>query len=262
MGNHSENDNNNDTKENKNNINKGQPSDNDKDKKDKDEKPEDININNNQSLEIKNDENINIIKIEKIRRGRKTFLDKTQKIHSKYNKDNIMIKIKLNFFRYIFDLIHKQLINKDIRLLKISHRANNDLAYKGNERLLKMKISDILYEQEISPKYRFFTEDYNRKIIDKIYEEKKERNVIKILELTFEELFIIFRRKLINSEDLKKLDEIKNKIKGLDLLENDNYQDVEYYIKNYMNKYKDGEYIETFKDVCLNYEKYFNSKKN
>ena len=167
MGNHSENDNNNDTKENKNIINKGQTSDNDKDKKDKDEKPEDININNNQSLEIKNDENINII---------------TQKIHSKYSKDNIMRKLKCVFFRYIFDLIHKQLINKDIRLLKISHRAMKDLAYKGNERLLKMKISDILYEQEISPKYRFFTEDYNRKIIDKIYEEKKERNVIKILE--------------------------------------------------------------------------------
>ena len=265
MGNHSENDNNNDPKENKNNINKGQTSDNDKDKNDKDEKPEDININNNQNLEIINVENINIIKIEKIRRGRKINpdnLDKTQKIHSKYNKDNIMIKLKLYFFRFVFDLIHKQLINKDIRLLKISHRANIDLAYKGNERLLKMKISDILYEQEISPKYRFFTKDYNRKIIDKIYEEKKERNVIKILELTFEELFIIFRRKLNNSEDLKKLEEIKNKIKGLDLLENDNYQDVEYYIKNYMNKYKDGEYIETFKDVCLNYEKYFNSKKN
>ena len=173
-----------------------------------------------------------------------------------------MIKLKLNFFRYIFDLIHKQLINKDIRLLKISHRANNDLTYKNNERLLKMKISDILYEQEISPKYRFFTKDYNRKIIDKIYEEKKERNVIKIFELTFEELFIIFRRKLNNSEDLKKLEEIKNKIKGLDLLENDNYQDVEYFIKNYMGMYREKEYIKEFKDVCLNYEKYFNRKKN
>ena len=262
MGNHNENDNNNDPKENKNNINKGQTSDNDKDKKDKDEKPEDINININQNSEIKNVENINIFKIEKRGRRGRIHLDKTHRIHRLYDKDNIMRKIKLYFFRFVFELIHKQLINKRIRLLKISYRAKNDLAYKGNERLLKMKISDILYEQEISPKYRFFTKDYNRKIIDKIYEEKKERNVIKILELTFEELFIIFRRKLNNSEDLKKLEEIKNKIKGLDLLENDNYQDVEYYIKNYMNKYKDGEYIETFKDVCLNYEKYFNSKKN
>ena len=175
MGNHSENDNNNDPKENKNNINKGQPSDNDKDKKDKDEKPEDININNNQNLEIKNDENINIIKIEKIRRGRKINpdnLDKTQKIHSKYSKDNIMSKLKCVFFRYIFDLIHKQLINKDIRLLKISHRAIIDLAYKGNERLLKMKISDILYEQEISPKYRFFSLYYLYHIVYEFYDDE------------------------------------------------------------------------------------------
>ena len=259
MGNHSENDNNNDPKENKNNINKGQASDNDKDKKDKDEKPEDININNNQNLEIINVENIDFIKIEK--RGRRGRIHH-HKIHRLYDKDNIIRKIKFYFFHFVFELIHKQLINKDIRLLKISYRAKNDLTYKGNERLLKMKISDILYEQEISPKYRFFTKDYNRKIIDKIYEEKKERNVIKILELTFEELFIIFRRKLNDSEDLKKLEEIKDKIKGLDLLENDKYQDVEYYIKNYVGRCREKEYIEKFKDVCLNYEKYFNSKKN
>ena len=124
-----------------------------------------------------------------------------------------------------------------------------------------MKISDILYEAE---NITIFNDNkyYNRKIIDRIYEEKKERNVIKILELTFEELFIIFRRKLNNSKDLKKLEEIKNKIKGLDLLENDNYQDVEYFIKNYMGRYREIEYIKEFKNVCLNYEKYFSRKKN
>ena len=261
MGNHNENDNNNDPKENKNNINKGQASDNDKDKKDKDEKPEDININNNQSLEIKNDENINFIKIEKIRRGRKINpynLDKTQKIHSKYSKDNIMRKLKCVFFRYIFDLIHKQLINKDIRLKKIFHRTVLDLRYENNERLLNMKISDILCEEQNTS---IFNNDkyYNRKIIDRIYEEKKERNVIKIFELTFEELFIIFRRKLNHFEDLKKLEEIKNKIKGLDLLENDNYQDIQYWIENRLFEF-DKEYIKKFKNVCLNYEKFFNRK--
>ena len=172
-----------------------------------------------------------------------------------------MIKLKRYFFNYIIDLIHKQLINKNIRLKKISRRKMGDLIYKNNERLLKMKISDILYEAE---NITIFNDNkyYNRKIIDRIYEEKKERNVIKILELTFEELFIIFRRKLNDSEDLKKLEEIKDKIKGLDLLENDKYQDVEYYIKNYVGRCREKEYIEKFKDVCLNYEKYFSSKKH
>ena len=272
MGNHSEKDNNNDPNENKNNINKEQPSDNEKDKKDKDDKPEDIN--NPQNLEITNDENIyfietpnktnkqkyisNIFKINKSIPPRRNIRNIYER---EFTKDNIMRKLKCYFFNYIIDLIHKQLININIRLKKISRRKMGDLTYKNNERLLKMKISDILYEPE---NIKIFNDDkyYNRKIIDRIYEEKKERNVIKILELTFEELFIIFRRKLNDSEDLKKLEEIKDKIKGLDLLENDKYQDVEYYIKNYVGRCREKEYIEKFKDVCLNYEKYFSSKKN
>ena len=272
MGNHSEKDNNNDPNENKNNINKEQPSDNEKDKKDKDDKPEDIN--NPQNLEITNDENIyfietpnktnkqnnisNIFKINKSIPPRRNIRNIYVR---KFTKDNIMRKLKRYFFNYIFDLIHKKLINKDIRLKKISFRAESDLTYKNNERLLKMKISDILYEAENITRFNG-DKYYNRKIIDRIYEEKKERNVIKIFELTFEELFIIFRRKLNDSEDLKKLEEIKDKIKGLDLLENDKYQDVEYYIKYYVGRCREKEYIEKFKDVCLNYEKYFSSKKH
>ena len=272
MGNHSEKDNNNDPNENKNNINKEQPSDNEKDKKDKDDKPEDIN--NPQNLEITNDENIyfietpnktnkqkyisNIFKINKSIPPRRNIRNIYER---EFTNDNIMRKLKCYFFNYIIDLIHKQLININIRLKKISCRKMGDLAYKDNERLLKMKISDILYEAENITRFNG-DKYYNRKIIDRIYEEKKERNVIKILELTFEELFIIFRRKLNDSEDLKKLEEIKDKIKGLDLLENDKYQDVEYYIKNYVGRCREKEYIEKFKDVCLNYEKYFSSKKN
>ena len=107
---------------------------------------------------------------------------------------------------------------------------------------------------------------YNRKIIDKIYEEKKEINVIKILELTYEELFIIFRRKLNDPEDIEKLKEIKDKIKGLDLLENNNYNDIEYLIdkiKENEKRYKPdndnselNKYIEKIKIYCLIYEKY------
>ena len=76
---------------------------------------------------------------------------------------------------------------------------------------------------------------------------------------------IIFRRKLNNSEDLKKLEEIKNKIKGLDLLENDNYQDIQYFIdKVIQKKYHDqdvqDEYIKQFKSLCLTYQNWFNKK--
>ena len=92
-----------------------------------------------------------------------------------------------------------------------------------------MKISDILCQQKISSKYTKFDEYENKKIIEKIYKVKKEMKLIKILELTFEELFIIFRRKLNDPDDMNKLEEIKDKIKGLDLLkENNKYKDIEY----------------------------------
>ena len=194
--------------------------------------------------------------------GRKKKNDTKKGKHNKNSGDNIINKIKGGFFHFIRDFIKKHSINNKIELKKIPSEFIANVTKKTNEKLWKMKISEILMNQEISTKYSTLDRYENRKIIAKIYSEKEEINVIKILELTFEELFIIFRRKLNNSKDLKKLEEIKNKIKGLDLLENDNYQDVEYYIKNYMGRYREKEYIEKFKDVCLNYEKYFNSKKN
>ena len=190
--------------------------------------------------------------------------------HRRFSIDNIFVKIKYSFWnRFVFDIIEKNLINKNIRFKKFSLRFPLILRRKEQERMLKMKISDIIYEQNTSsfnglPKYE------NRKIIDKIYKEKKEINVIKILELTYEELFIIFRRKLNDPEDIEKLKEIKDKIKGLDLLENNNYNDIEYLIKRErekVNKYTHkidnsglNEYIEKIKKFCLEYEKFIKGR--
>ena len=131
-----------------------------------------------------------------------------------------------------------------------------------------MKISDILEEQEISSKYLKCEKYENKEIIKKIYEDKKELNVIKILELTFEELFIIFRRKLKKADDLKKLEEIKDKIEGLDLSEKfGEERDIIFLIKDIENKNKEKmekneleEYIEKIKKLCLTYEEWFNKK--
>ena len=194
------------------------------------------------------------------------FVNKNKR-HNRYCGDNIINKLKGYIFNhFIIDLVNNNLIQKKNKLKKLPNRTFiADLNKKKNERLFKMKIADIFREEKISSKYSNFTQYENRKIIDKIYEEKKERNVIKILELTFEELLIIFRRKLNDSEDLKKLEEIKNKIKGLDLLENDNYQDIQYFIdkvikKKYHEQDVQDEYIKQFKSLCLTYQNWFNKK--
>ena len=232
-----------------------------------------IKKNLNEKEEIKNikdkkiKDNINLKdnrnKISKLYNfGRKNKESGETGKHNKSCEDNIINKIKTNFFSdYIRNIIKENSINKDIDLKKLRTKEfMADLSKQNNERLFNMKIKDILCEQPISTKYSTFDNFENKLIIEKIYEEKKEINVIKILELTFEELLIIYRSKLKDPKDMEKLEEIKGKIEGLDLLSNENkYNDFAYLI-NKLEKNHEEEYIEKIKILCLGYENWFNER--
>ena len=199
--------------------------------------------------------------------GRKKKNDTKKGKHNKNSGDNIINKIKGWFFNFIRDFIKKHSNDNKIVLKKLPRNFIADLTKQSNEILWTMKISDILMNQEISTKYSTLGRYENRKIIEKIYAEKEEINVIKILELTFEELFIIFRRKLKDKEDMKKLEEMKDKIEGLDLNEiNNEYEDFEWLINGIKKKYGNNlnedeiEYIKQLKSFCLGYENWFNNK--
>ena len=211
------------------------------------------NINNNQinnhTENLTQENNIN----ENIQRRRKY----TQ--HSRFSLNNIIKRINIYFFRFMIDFINKHLIKKSFHFKLVKPRYKL-YTKKEIERLWKMKISDIIYEKEISLKYIRLDKNHNKNIIDKIYKEKEEISAIKILELTFEELFIIFRRKLNDTEDMKKLEEIKDKIEGIDLLEmNNEYEDIKYLLDSF-SKYRSKKGIEEFKSVCLEYEKIFKNR--
>ena len=204
---------------------------------------------------------------EKNRFGRKKKNDTKKGKHNKNSNDNIINKIKGGFFYFIRDFIKKHSINNKIELKKIPSEFIANVTKKTNEKLWKMKISEILMNQEISTKYSTLDRYENRKIIEKIYSENKEINVIKILELTFEELFIIFRRKLKDKEDMKKLEEMKDKIEGLDLNEiNNKYEDFEWLINGIKKKYDNNlnedeiRYIKQVENLCLGYEDWFDNK--
>ena len=212
--------------------------------------------NNNDSNNNNNSNNNNC--------GRNKLNSNKKWKHNKISEDNIINKIKAYFINTFIRLLLKMYsLNKNIDLKKLPTKGFiSDLSKLNNERLFNMKIKDILCEQSISTKYSTFDRFENKKIIKKIYKENKEINVIKILELTFDELFIIFRRKLKDPEDMKKLEEIKAKIEGLDLLEENNkYKDVEDLIKE-QEKDNGKEYIEEIKRLCLGYIKWFNDKNN
>ena len=200
--------------------------------KNSDNKEKKINIKNNEQSSNK-----------------KSKSNKNKK-HDKYCGDNIINKIRGRFFNsYIIDLVQKNSINNDIKLKKLPNKKFiADLNKEKNEKLYKMKMSDILCQQKISSKYSKFDEYENKKIIE--------------LELTFEELFIIFRRKLNDPNDIIKLEEIKAKIEGLDLLEENNkYKDIEYLIKNTKKRYiVTDNYIKEVKKLCLGYVDWFGEK--
>ena len=220
-------------------------------------KKEELNNINNKNLIY----NINLKKKE-AKKGRKNKNSDEESKHDKYGEDNIVYKIKSSIFNdYIIDTIKENSINKDIDLKKLQTKEfTHDVTKQNNEILFPMKIKDILSEHPISTKYSTFDRFENKKIIEKIYRENKEINVIKILELTFEELLILYRRSLKDPEDMKKFEGIKAKIEGLDLENENKYKDFGYLIKQ-LEKNHEKKYIEKVKKTCIGYENFFFDKK-
>ena len=133
-----------------------------------------------------------------------------------------------------------------------------------------MKIKDILIEKKISTKYKTKDIFENKIIIEEIYKKQYEQKVIQILELTFEDLLILFRKKLNDFEDIEYIKtNIEEKIKGLDLIDNYNkYEDIEYFINEIREKYEHKisakeleDYISSVEELCLNYINWFKNKK-
>ena len=207
------------------------------------------------------------MKSKMLKRGRKTKNNINKTKHNKLAIDNRTNKIKRYILnRYVRDIVKKNSIYGAIELKKLPNKTIEVLTKNKNEELFKTKIKDIFSNEKISTKYKKFEVYENKKIIDKIYEDKKETKIIQILDLTFQEILIIFRKKLNYYEDKEKLIEIADKIKGLDLLINNTYEDIDYLVKKTLEKYcylspdKLEEYIIKLKVQCCYYENWFNNK--
>ena len=198
--------------------------------------------------------------------GKKRKKNFGRRRHDKWDESNIMNKIKRGYFTYIRDVIKKNAINKGIEIKKIGNNFMENLTKKSNVMLDKMKLKNILSDVAISNKYKKFDKEHNKVTIDNIYNEGKETNIISILNLTFGELFIIFRKKLNFYKDKEEYKNIEEKIKGLDLLQNNNYKDIEYLEKKIRKKYKNlqndevEKYIIKIKVLCCCYQQWFNNK--
>ena len=268
----------------------------------------DINLNNYKNKEkeeknylVDNKEKEIIFKLEKIPKSEKTNDNLSKKIRNKKNNcgrkkksdnnkrkhnkscgDNIIIKIKGYFFTFIRDITKNNFINKTLYFRKSPYKFISKLSKKFNVRLMNMQMKDILSEIPITTKNKKSHKFENKFIVEKLYKEEKEKKVIQILDLTFRELFIIFRRKLNYVGDKAELEIISKKIEDLDLLKDNNYKDINYLIDQIRNKSKNMDedsdteiteddyekYIKELRYFCCIYEKWFkkkiarNSKKN
>ena len=271
--------------------------------------PFDINLNNNYKNKEKEEKNYLvdnkekeiIFKLEKIPKSEKTNDNLSKKIRNKKNNcgrkkksdnnkrkhnkscgDNIIIKIKGYFFTFIRDITKNNFINKTLYFRKLPYKFISKLSKKFNVRLMNMQMKDILSEIPITSKNKKSHKFENKFIVEKLYKEEKEKKVIQILDLTFRELFIIFRRKLNYVGDKAELEIISKKIEDLDLLKDNNYKDINYLIDQIRDKSKNMDedsdteiteddyekYIKELRYFCCIYEKWFkkkiarNSKKN
>ena len=227
--------------------------------------PKSEKTNDNLSKKIRNKKN---------NCGRKKKSDSNKRKHNKSCGDNIIIKIKGYFFTFIRDITKNNFINKTLYFRKLPYKFISKLSKKFNVRLMNMQMKDILSEIPITTKNKKSHKFENKFIVEKLYKEEKEKKVIQILDLTFRELFIIFRRKLNYVGDKAELEIISKKIEDLDLLKDNNYKDINYLIDQIRNKSKNmnedsdteiteddyEKYIKELRYFCCIYEKWFKNQ--
>ena len=219
-------------------------------------------VEKNESIKMKQKENkkLNFI-CKKKNCGRKTNKDKIKGkkgSHTKESEDNIMRKIKSFFQKRIHKYLSK--ITKE-DLLKLDSNVKSRLKKEFNLNLFNKTLKDIYIETNISPKYKLKKVKTNEKLINRIYKEEKEIEAIKILNLTYEEAFEIFRRNLKPKEELS--DELKRKIAGTNILNPKFFEDASVLIENEKEEGKTQDnmkYIDNFRRLILEFKNWFENK--
>ena len=178
-----------------------------------------------------------------------------------------MRKIKSYFLTLSHNLLNESLNDKNMEFLKLDSFVNENLKKQYNLDLLNKTMKDLYYESKISSKYRKQAKIYadkNKLLIDKIFNDKEKLQTIKILNLTYRDLFNVFR-----SKNLEIYYDLKMKIKDIPLLESEQYNNIYLFFneiyKQEKNKKEPKEnidiYLHNIKDLCMNYESWFKNKK-
>lgn len=156
-------------------------------------------------------------------RGRKTKRGRKNKSpHDKYQKDNIIRKVKVHSINYIINLVNFVLIilGLDFKFRKISYDFKKKIKIKDILLLKKMAIKEIICQQ-LSPKFKIDKKNDNTIIFESV----KNNPIIKNLLYTnylevFKKLYYFDRERKINLKDYgSDSDLIYNIPKGIETFE-------------------------------------------
>ena len=212
------------------------------------EKVKSLNLYNIEKMAINHER-----KFKTIKRGRKTKIPSnnsitqnnistgaTNNVHNKYSHDNIKRRIKALVNNYIIQLLNhliKQKYNKvNIKFLKMNIRVTKDIGIEYNRNLLNTPLREIIVN--VSNKYK--DKDNNKNCIKFIEEQKDNEEIMNILNMTYEQLYI----KYLNST---KNDSLDNSFEAH---------------KEKMLKLYGKEYFNKFVENSKNFIKYFKKGKN
>lgn len=197
-------------------------------------------------IEANENNNINnIVEINENKRGRRNNDEEnsTPANHNKFSEDNIMRKNKAAINRFILDLLNNSIKNKNYKktkFLPINTDMSQNLKIDLNLELLDRSIYDIFTKTELNNRHQK-KGDWNKKLIEKICEEKTEQETIYILSLSYRDILEFIKNKKLNYilEKIRKKEEKSKNNKNFDL-------------EKYMNKVK---------DLFINYEDWFKKRK-
>lgn len=179
----------------------------------------------------------------KTRRGRKTDPEgkPALKIHEKTDIDNILTVAQISYINFIVDFLNHLLKQKGIKnnkFIRISHKVKKNVKISNFENLKTKKLSDILL-LEISPKFRSYDKDHNKKLLEAIKDMEEIKDIL-------------------NENYLKFFKEVYYKSERIICINGKNISLFGKKLKMYKNKiaeFKDEEYVEIFNKYVT--DKYF-----
>jgi len=215
----------------------------------------------NEFIENENIENNG--QLNRKKRGRKSENKNVYKEHNKMTGDNIIKKIKAEFFKYMILFINNIIGTINLiynnKIYKINYDFINRLNREIDLKYLNMTIKDLL-SLNVSPKYKKIIPESNKDYIKKILSAKSLDETTKFaFNMTFRDFIDIFSYKkkvkeLLNEYEINDLnndicDKIEKSLVGIDNL------------LNKIAKSNDKYYFSNFTFYLYNYEKWFLLKK-